>query len=148
MIEFLKAYAFLAPYGIMGGVIVAMTQIWKNTSQSITTFEDSISKEYREIIRAIPYNALIGAELTEIEKDKVYNEIYNYMDFCNEQIYLRKQGRIRKDTWQNWQSGMKMNFALPIFNEISINIFDELNDIFEELRKVKNTNFNTDPKYW
>jgi len=148
LVEFLKEYVFLAPYATSIGVVVAMFQIWKNTLQSKTTFEDSLSKEYREIIRAIPYNALIGATLTEEEKNKAFNEIYNYMDFCNEQIFLRKNGRVRKSTWLNWQSGMKMNFTLPIFEEASQNVFNELSDIFEELRRVKDTKFYTDPRKW
>ena len=146
--EFFKEYVFLAPYATSIGVIVAMFQIWRNTLQSKTTFEDSISKEYREIIRAIPYNALIGATLTKEEENKVFNEIYNYMDFCNEQIFLRKNRRIRKGTWLNWQSGMKMNFALPIFKIASEKVFDDLSDIFKELRTVKDANFDTDPKNW
>lgn len=125
-----------------------MIQIWKNTLQSKTTFENSLSKEYREIIRAIPYNSLIGATLTDEEKDKAFNELYNYMDFCNQQIFLRKNGRIRKSTWLNWQSGMKLNFTLPIFKEVSQKVFDELSEIFEELRRVKDTNFDTDPEDW
>lgn len=43
--------------------MVAIYQVWRNTEQSKTTFEDSISKEYRDISQNIPYNALIGKSL-------------------------------------------------------------------------------------
>lgn len=74
----------------------AVYQFWINTQQSKTTFEDSISKEYRDIFKNIPYNALIGKTLTDEEVNQAAKEIYNYMDFSNEQIFLRKTGRVKK----------------------------------------------------
>lgn len=128
--------------------MVAIYQFWRNTEQSKTTFEDSISKEYRDISQNIPYNALIGKSLIGEEIKQASNEIYNYMDFCNEQIFLRKSGRVRKSTWNNWQEGMRTNFSLPIFIDVSKEVFEELPDIFTELRKVMAQNYSTDPKEW
>ncbi len=128
--------------------MVALYQVWKNTEQSKTTFEDSLSKEYRDISKNIPYNALIGKELDDEEKNQACNEIYNYMDFCNEQIFLRKSGRVRRNTWNNWQEGMCTNFSLPIFVRVSEEVFKELPDTFKELRMVKQLKYNTDPKKW
>jgi hypothetical protein len=128
--------------------MVALYQVWKNTEQSKTTFEDSLSKEYRDIARNIPYNALIGKELDDNEKNQASNEIFNYMDFCNEQIFLRKSGRVRKNTWNNWQEGMCTNLSLPIFVSVSEEVFNALPDTFVELRKVIEQNFNTDPNNW
>ena len=134
MIETLQKWAFLAPYATSIGVLIAMFQLIRSASQSITAFEDSISKEYREIIRKIPYNALIGVELGNTEKDHARNEIYNYMDLCNEQIFLRSSNRVRLKTWQEWQDGMKLNFELPFFKETSEQIYSKLPDSFTELR--------------
>ena len=108
MIEILKKFSFLAPYATALGVVVAMVQLWRTATQSVTTFEDSISKEYREITRRIPYKALVGIEMSDVEKEEALNEIYNYMDLCNEQIFLRKAKRVRKTTWNDWQEGMKI----------------------------------------
>jgi len=128
--------------------MVALYQVRKNTEQSKTTFEDSLSKEYRDISKNIPYNALIGKELDGNEKNQASNEIFNYMDFCNEQIFLRKSGRVRKNTWNNWQEGMCTNFSLPIFASVSEEVFNALPDTFVELRKVIEQKFNTDPNNW
>ena len=105
---------------------VALFQIWRNAEQSKTTFEDSLTKEYREIIRRIPYKALVGKNLNKDEKNEAFNEIFNYMDICNEQIFLRMSGRVRKKTWLNWQEGMKTNFSLSIFETASKEVFDKL----------------------
>jgi len=128
--------------------MVAIYQVWRNTEQSKTTFEDSISKEYRDISKNIPYNALLGKTLVGEEINQALNEIYNYMDFCNEQIFLRKTNRVRKNTWNNWQEGMCTNFSLPIFASVSKEVFEELPDTFKELRKVMDQKYNTDPKKW
>ena len=109
-------------------------------------FEDSINKEYRDIIQRIPYKALIGEEIFSSEANAVHNEVYNYMDLCNEQIYLRMSNRVSKKTWNNWQEGMKTNFELKIFNDTLIEVFEKLPTNFSELQNVKALNFSTDPK--
>ena len=132
----------------MIGVVVALIQIWRNAEQSKTTFEDSLTKEYREIIRKMPYKAFVSEILNSEEENEAFNEIFNYMDLCNEQIFLRMSRRVRKKTWLNWQEGMKTNFFLPIFDTASKKVFDKMVNNFNELRKVKKLKYNTDPKKW
>lgn len=146
--EFLKSYVVLAPYATLIGVIFAIYQFWRNVEQSKTSFEDSISREYRDISNNIPYNALIGKTLIGEEMTQASNVIYNYIDFCNEQIFLRRTGRVREDTWNNWQEGMSINFSLPIFLYISEEVFKELPDSFTGLKRVMSENYSTDPKNW
>ncbi|EPJ42945.1 MAG: hypothetical protein OFPII_44290 [Osedax symbiont Rs1] len=138
----------MAPYATTFGVIIAVWQLIKNNEQQRTSFEDSLNKEYREIVRRIPYKALIGEELTISEKDTANNEIYNYMDLCNEQIYLRISNRVRKNTWNNWQDGMQTNFSLKAFERTSTEVFKKLPSNFLELKKVKRLGYKTDPKNW
>jgi len=109
-------------------------------------FEDSINKEYRDIIQRIPYKALIGEEISSSQVSAVRNEVYNYMDLCNEQIYLRMPNRVSKTTWINWQEGMKTNFELKVFNDTLDEVFEKLPSNFSELQSVKALNFSTDPK--
>ena len=149
ILEVLKEYVFLAPYATTISVIIALVQVFRNTEQSKTTFEDSLTKEYREIIRRIPYKALVGESLNGDEnKNEAFNEIFNYMDLCNEQIFLRMSGRVRRKTWLNWQEGMKTNFSLTNFGFAVTEVFDKMPNNFKELKKVKDHEYNTDPKRW
>jgi len=149
ILEVLKEYVFLAPYATTISVIIALVQVFRNTEQSKTTFEDSLTKEYREIIRRIPYKALVGESLNGDEnKNEAFNEIFNYMDLCNEQIFLRMSGRVRRKTWLNWQEGMKTNFSLTNFGLAVTEVFDKMPNNFKELKKVKDHEYNTDPKRW
>jgi hypothetical protein len=107
-----------------------------------------MNKEYRDIIQRIPYKALIGEELRASEIDATNNEIYNYMDLCNEQIYLRMSNRVRKKTWNNWQEGMSTNFSLHAFENTSTEVFKKLPSNFNELQKVKQLGYKTDPRKW
>ncbi len=111
-------------------------------------FEDSINKEYRNIIQRIPYKALIDEELSPSEIFSTNNEIYNYIDLCNEQIYLRMSNRVSKKTWENWQDGMSTNFALKAFNNTLTEVFEKLSSNFNNLRRVQALGFRTDPKKW
>lgn len=130
------------------GVAIAAWQIRRNAEQTKTSFEDSLNKEYRELMRPVPLKALVGENVTEKEAEAAKEAIYNYLDFCNQQVYLRKQKRIRKPTWLEWQEGMKINFALPLFAEVAQLVFARLPHIFSELRKVQESGFNADPAEW
>jgi hypothetical protein len=130
------------------GVAIAAWQIRRNAEQIKTSFEDSLNKEYRELMRPVPLKALVGENDIGNETKEAKEAIYNYLDFCNQQVILRKQKRIRKSTWLEWQEGMKINFKLPLFAEVAEMVFAKLPDIFSELRKVQKSGFNTDPADW
>lgn len=136
----------LVPYATVFGVGIAAYQIRRSNIQQRVMFEDSINKEYRDIIQRIPYKALIGEEISSSQVSAVRNEVYNYMDLCNEQIYLRMSNRVSKTTWINWQEGMKTNFDLKVFNDTLDEVFEKLPSNFSELQSVKALNFSTDPK--
>lgn len=99
-------------------------------------------------MRSIPYKALLGEGITEIEMTTSKEAVYNYLDFCNQQVFLRQKKRIRFSTWIEWQSGMKSNFSLPIFKQTAEEVFDKLPEIYRELRLVQKTEFCTDPATW
>ena len=130
------------------GVVIAVVQLFRGVSQQKTNFEDSLTKEYREIIHRIPYKAMIGDEIDDEESYKTFNEIYNYMDLCNEQIFLRKTGRVRAKTWRYWQEGMLTNFSQKVFDRASQEIFSKLRHNFTELKRVQDSGYKTDPRKW
>jgi len=130
------------------GVGIAAWQIWRNAEQTRTSFEDSLAKEYRELLRSVPYKALVGKQVSEGEAERSREGIYNYLDFCNQQIYLRVNKRIRKGTWLEWREGMKINLDLPLFSEVAEEVFKELPQIFSELRRVREEEFTSDPAEW
>lgn len=146
--EIYEAAKVLASFATAIGVGIAAWQIRRNAEQTRTSFEDSLNKEYRELMRPIPFKALIGEVISEQEMEKSQEAIYNYLDFCNQQVYLRKQKRIRKSTWLEWQEGMQMNLSLPLFTEVTSKVFNELPAIFSELQKVQKSAFSTDPAEW
>jgi galactose-1-phosphate uridylyltransferase len=130
------------------GVAIAAWQIRRNAEQTKTSFEDSLNKEYRELMRPIPLKVLVGKNVTGNEAETVKEAIYNYLDFCNQQVYLRKQNRIRKSTWVEWREGMKINLALPLFAEVAQTVFTSLPHIFKELQLLQKSGFKADPAEW
>ena len=130
------------------GVGIAAWQIWRNAEQTKTSFEDSLAKEYRELMRSVSYKALVGKAVSAEEAEQSREAIYNYLDFCNQQVYLRINKRIRCATWAEWQAGMKINLRLPLFAEVAEEVFEELPEIFSELRRVRDEEFRGDPATW
>ena len=136
----------ISAFGTTAGVIFAAVQLWRSKQQQVLRFEDDIAKEYREIARKIPVEALLGKALQE--NNDALNNIYTYIDFCNEQIFLRKKGRIRKSTWENWLDGIEANMKLPAFHEAWHEIQGCLPGLFTELRRLEDEGFKADPKKW
>ena len=78
-----------ASFATAVGVGVAAWQIRRNAEQAKTSFEDSLAKEYRDLMRTVSYKALMGMAISDAEVDSSKEGIYNYLDFCNQQVYLR-----------------------------------------------------------
>jgi len=130
------------------GVVVAAVQLWLTKKQAVTTFEDQVSNEYRQIAKAIPVKALLGENLIEDEFEHALNDLYNYIDFTNEQVFLRQHGRIGSKTWKNWQEGIEWNMRLPAFEKAWQLIKSKLPDSFTELRKLEQEKYASDPRKW
>ena len=100
------------------GVGIAAWQIREGRKLSQTSFEDSLDQQYRTLSREIPVDALIGKEVPDDKKKETRELIYNYLDLCNEQIYLRKRKRVSKERWEDWCSGIKENLNKNAFRAL------------------------------
>jgi hypothetical protein len=130
------------------GVGIAAFQIWQGSRQALTTFEDSFAKEYRDLAATLPAEALLGAELTIAEREKYFDEFYHYFDLSNEQIFLRQNRRVRRQTWIFWRDGIRSNFERPAFKHAWEKIDKRAPNDFSELRRLLRTEFKEDPINW
>jgi hypothetical protein len=122
------------------GVAVAAWQIRLSKQQAVTSFEDSLAKEYRELLKHLSTKALLGELLTEDKKEdedkKRLDAMYHYFDLCNEQAFQAKNGRISKKTWIFWKEGITTNLKRPAFERAWSEIASSSNDDFSELRAI------------
>lgn len=123
-------------------VIFAAIQIWQSKRQAVTAFEDALSKEYRELAARLPTKALLGEPLTCEEQADCFDEMYHYLDLCNQQAFLADSRRISGATWRFWQDGIKSNLKRPAFEQAWSEIAARSNGDFSELRCV------VPPKPW
>lgn len=126
------------------GVGVAAWQLWLTRRLAQSSFEDGLNKEYRTLALEIPMDALVGVDLDLANFPKVREQIYNYIDLCNEQAYLRKKGRIRATTWLDGR--MASNLEQPTFRKVWSEIKAASPEVFKELRELENGQFKQDPK--
>ena len=75
--EIIKLSASVA---IAIGVGIAAYQILQTKRQSVISFEDDFTCQYREIIQRIPIKALLNEDLGEDDFQTALNDIYNYID--------------------------------------------------------------------
>jgi hypothetical protein len=97
------------------GALAAAWQLYLVHRQSVTNFEDSFAKEYRELMSKLPTKALLGDPFTDEEHIKHFDEMYHYFDLCNEQAFLYKSGRIAEKTWRFCREGIASNMRQPAF---------------------------------
>jgi hypothetical protein len=98
-------------------VAAAAVQIYYATRQEKTEFEDSLVREYRQLLAELPpYVLRADRSCPEQLPDDDFRTFYRYLDLSNEQVFLRKKCRIRKDTWKEWSSGIASNLSKPGFD--------------------------------
>jgi hypothetical protein len=130
------------------GVFFAAFQLWHTRARAITTFEDSLASEYRQIIGRLPTEALLGEILRPEARRAQLHEFYRYFDLTNNQIFLRQIGRISKKTWKFWAEGIQTNLARPAFAESWAEVSKRAGSDFAELRRLITEEFRTDPRNW
>jgi hypothetical protein len=145
MLELLTAAASLAT---AIGVIVAAYQIRLTRQLSRTQFEDDLTKQFREIIRRIPIEALLGEELSEEAYDRTRDDFFRYIDLSNEQVFLRRNDRVSARTWKLWCEGIKAFLSRPAFGRAWGEFKDKSPDTFKELRRLEREDFKIDPYEW
>ncbi|GAB3483520.1 hypothetical protein GCM10011496_30390 [Polaromonas eurypsychrophila] len=118
------------------GVGVAAWQLWLAQKQSVTSFEDSFTKEYRVLASRLPTKALLGEVLSDHEHDESFDEFYHYFDLCNEQVFLWKSKRISEKTWRFWKDGMASHMKRPAFQRAWSEIASRSDGDFSELKSL------------
>jgi hypothetical protein len=82
------------------------------------------------------------------EKSELREIIYNYLDLCNEQTYLRRKKRISKNRWEDWNVGIKNNLSKPTFKVVWNEIKDNAPNTFTALETLEKHKFEIDPAQW
>jgi len=131
------------------GVGIAACQLWLNRRQAITTFEDSLAREYRELAAKLPTKVFLDdGLLSDEEYREAFDKFYQYFDFSNEQVFLRQKGRISQPTWIYWRDGIRSNVERAAFSKAWADISKRIGGDFSELRHLIETDFEQDPREW
>jgi len=149
--EISKMYQVLLTSALLAtsiGVFLGVWQLWRTKVQSLTSFEDQLAREYRQIARDIPVDALLGREIPEENFEKVREQIFNYIDLSNEQVFLRQIGRVSKRSWDYWREGIESNLSKPTFAKVWSEVKDSDKDVFRELRMLEQKDSASDPRKW
>ena len=128
-------------------VFLAWRELRRADKQALTDFEDGFSREYRQLSQALPVKALLGEPLVDKEAEDAKPSFFRYFDLCNEQVFLRQNKRISKETWLSWCSGIESNLKLSAFNS-AWNSINSRTQSFAELKRLEASGFSDDPVSW
>jgi hypothetical protein len=140
-------WSVVGSIGTALAVLVAAWQVRRSTEQARTNFEDELAKEYRQLARGIPPEALLGGELPQERFESAFGTLYHYLDLTNQQVFLRMNGRIRRATWLDWRDGIRSNLERPTFAAAWQQVKSRSCN-FQELRRLENSGFEDDPIAW
>lgn len=138
----------IASIATAAGVLLAAWQLRIAKHQAISSFEDALAREYREIVRHLPTEALLGQPLIPEVAAKHQGHFFWYIDLSNEQVFLRQQRRVSRATWAVWSDGIRANLHRSAFNAAWESIKRETDGSFQELRRLEAEAFATDPVTW
>jgi hypothetical protein len=130
------------------GVFGVFWQVLLTKKLNRSDFEDTLNKEYREIMRNLPMDAKLGKPLVPEELSKSMDYFMSYFDLTNEEIHFRQTGRISTATWVYWNDGIRQNLQFPAFRIAWELIKKDSAETFHELRKLEASKFEGDPKNW
>jgi len=122
------------------GVGIAAWQLYITKRQAKSQFEDTFDEQYRRITAALPLTALLGGSLEDDDLEGSLKTSYNYFDLSNEQAFLAATGRLRHETWENWQEGIHQNLNCPAFVQAWKRLSPDLDGSFDELKKLLPSN--------
>jgi hypothetical protein len=120
-------------------VVLTWQQIRLVKRQITTTFEDSLTTQYRGIMEDIPISIWLGAQLNTLPRehqDRCRDAIYRYIDLSNEQVFLHEKKRVTDERWAEWKTGIKGNMELPAFKEVWAEVSSRFGNSFKELKSV------------
>ena len=130
------------------GVFLAWQQLLHSRRQAQTAFEDGLAREYREIALRLPLGALLWEDV-DLERDpEALEHFYHYFDLSNEEVFLRQNLRVSKQTWISWCGGIQSNLSRPAFQKAWAAIKERSRTDFQELRRLEKCGFAEDPASW
>ncbi|WP_413165967.1 hypothetical protein [Aeromonas salmonicida] len=109
-----------------------------------TAFEDTIDQQYRDLAKEIPVDVLI--DNCSLVSGDIREIIFNYLDLCNQQIYLRAKGRIGKERWESWCDGIQENLRKAAFHSVWSEVKE--NASFSYLERLDKECYKHDPINW
>jgi hypothetical protein len=129
-------------------VFVGAWQVRRNTRQAMTDFEDEFTREYRALVRTLSVEAQLGEEVADAQFKDDYRALVSYIDLSNEQVFLRQNGRVSRETWDSWSVGISANLAKPAFAKAWDRVKANPKSGFAELRRLEKERFEQDPRSW
>jgi hypothetical protein len=135
-VQLIQALASIATVVL---VVLTWQQIRLVRKQATTTFEDSLTAQYRKIMKDTPISIWLGAQLNTLAKehqDHCRDAIYRYIDLSSEQAFLHDKKRVSDEAWMEWRTGIKGNMELPAFKEVWSEVSRKFRDNFKELKSV------------
>jgi hypothetical protein len=104
MSAFLQLAQAFATVATVIYVFLTWQQLKLLRKQATTTFEDSLTEQYRRIMENIPIEIWLGLELRaldEVRRNRCRDAIYRYIDLSNDQAFLHNKKRVTDEAWKS-----------------------------------------------
>jgi hypothetical protein len=132
----------LANVVVILGLPTTIYQLALSRWQQRTAFEDTLTTAYRDLLRDIPIDAMCGC-VVDLDETSL-RAFYRYFDLTNDELFLRRKGRVSASTWDEWVQGIKENMSLRAFHDAWAALNQD-GRTFRELGRLIASDFTYDP---
>jgi len=119
------SHELIIGYGGLAGVLIAAItvivtlrgirdQLWLSTFSEYTA-------RYSEVMEDVPFAARDPHGPFDLDslpidqRERVLGAVRKYANLCSEELFLYRRGRIDKETWNIWQTGIRDTMRTPCF---------------------------------
>ena len=130
------------------GVCVGAWQLRSSQRLALTAFEDSVDQQYRALAATIPMDVWLARTPPADVPARTREAIFRYFDLCNEQVFLRRTGRVSSTRWVVWEDGIRHHMRVPAIDAVWTEVVDGSSGYFGELERLLDSVGRGDPKSW
>lgn len=112
---------FVSLAGLLISTFAILFTIFSFKKQLQLQFFADYTKRYQEIILNFPENINESTfdlnSLDKCERDKTLRYMRAYFDLCAEEYFLWRKNNIDKETWSEWETGIKFALSKTSFKQ-------------------------------
>ncbi|MGD9997162.1 MAG: hypothetical protein AB7R77_14520 [Ilumatobacteraceae bacterium] len=97
------------------GVLCGVYQLRLSRRSALSAFESRFVERYEDLLTNLPDDVVLEKAELEHPTDRQLRTFHDYFALCDEEIFYRRDARVSRATWRDWERGIQLNLKRPTF---------------------------------